>query len=126
MIFNPLPESLNLPLVGSSEMLGCVTFRLLRDRGIELFADEPQVAERIRILFNEILADEISHVGLIEARLGPWGRRAMQRLYRAAAARMGDGEIRLAVGQERAAHAFREPFDLSSMVAEFPDTAYAF
>jgi len=76
------PEAWHLPLAGSSEMAGCVVFRALRDRGLALFADEPPVAARIRLVYDEILADEIGHVGLITARLGPTGRRVMRRLYR--------------------------------------------
>jgi hypothetical protein len=113
----PLPERLLLPLVGLSERTGCVIFRLLRDKGLELFADEPEVAERIRVLYDDILADESSvaireslyqhvhsvievdvqsyfdtvphqHVGLIEARLGGVGRALLRALYRLLAARM--------------------------------------
>ena len=58
------PERWTLPLVGASEMVGCVLFRQLRDKGMELFADEPAVAERIQLLYNEILADEIGHGGI--------------------------------------------------------------
>jgi hypothetical protein len=56
------PEKYHLPLTGCAEMAGCVIFRALRDRGVALFADEPRVAARIRLLYDEILADE----------LGPW------------------------------------------------------
>src|SRR5438034_901407 len=38
------PERWNRPLAGCAEMAGCVLFRALRDRGVELFADEPEVA----------------------------------------------------------------------------------
>src|SRR5262249_22769054 len=62
-----LPEAWQLPLAGCAEMAGCITFRVLRDRGLELFAGESQVADRIRLLYGEILADEISHVGFIAA-----------------------------------------------------------
>ena len=57
----------------SAKMAGCVLFSALRDRGVALFADEPAVAERIAQLYDEILADEISHVGYIAAQLGPLG-----------------------------------------------------
>src|SRR5262249_33103036 len=40
------PESWTLPITGFAEMAGCILFRLLRDRGVELFADEPAVAAR--------------------------------------------------------------------------------
>ncbi len=44
---------LDIAAVGASEMVGCVLFRAMRDKGVELFADEPAVAERIRLLYNE-------------------------------------------------------------------------
>lgn len=71
-----------LPAVGFSEMVGCVLFRALRDRGVELFAAEPAIAERVRLLYDEIPADEISHVGYVTAQLGAAGRRIMLWLYR--------------------------------------------
>lgn len=129
MVFNPLPERFLLPLVGMSEMLGCTVFRLLRDRGVELFAEEPEVAERIRLLYDEILADEICHVGLVQARLGRIGRFATRCLYRLLAGRVAVGmgpEYRAAVGSERVARALAEPFDQAALAAEFPRTAYAF
>src|SRR5207253_1203926 len=58
-----LPERWHLPLAGAAEMVGCLMFRALRDRGVALFAEEPTVAERIRLLYDEILGDEIGHVG---------------------------------------------------------------
>src|SRR4030095_8119578 len=63
-------------------MVGCVVFRMLRERGRELFADEPQVEARMRRLFDEILGDELGHVGLVASLLGPRGRALMRRLYR--------------------------------------------
>ena len=127
MVFNPLPERFNLPLVGMAEMMGCVLFRMLRDRGLELFADEPAVVSRIRTLFNEILADELCHVGLIEARLGRTERAVMLWLYRQFAKREAKSSILAGtLGADRVAKAYREPFDLERMVAEFPETAYAF
>jgi len=75
------PPQWILPLTGASEMAGCVFFRALRDVGCELFADEPAVADRIRVLYDEILSDEIGHVGYIAALLGPARRRLMRKLY---------------------------------------------
>jgi len=75
------PERWSLPLVGANEMGGCVLFRALRDKGVELFADEPAVAERIRLLYNEILGNEIGQVGFIAVRLGERVRAGMRRLY---------------------------------------------
>lgn len=79
LVFAP-PEWV-LPLTGASEMVGCVLFRTMRDIGCRLFRDEPAVAERIRVLYDQILADEIGHVGYVAARLGPRRRTLMRTLY---------------------------------------------
>jgi len=128
MVFSPFPPRLTLPLVGMSERLGCVLFRLMRDRGLELFGAEPAVAERIRLLYDEILADELCHVGLVRERLGAFGRRSMEQLYRRLAPRVAlqSPETVRVIGRERLLAALAEPFDLSARVAEFPDTAYDF
>ena len=76
-----IPRSLAAPFVGAAEMAGCVMFAMLGARGVELFADEPAVAARIRSLYNEILTDEIGHVGYCAANCTPRGRRLMRRLY---------------------------------------------
>ena len=44
--------------VGAAEMAGCIMFHQLRGIGVELFADEPEVAARIERLYSEILTDE--------------------------------------------------------------------
>jgi hypothetical protein len=129
LVRGPLPERLLLPLVGLSERIGCVVFRLLRDKGLELFADEPEVTERIRVLYDDILADEICHVGLIEARLGGVGRALLRALYRLLATRMVRSmspETRVLLGAETLGRALRAPFRQARLAAEFPQTAYAF
>jgi len=115
-----------LPLVGCSEMVGCVIFRALRDRGVALMADEPDVAERVRLLYDEILADEISHVGYIASQLGRSGRAAMRFLYRRLAvfmSRQMPELTRLFPGAELARRF--EGFRLDALLAEYPDKAYA-
>ena len=77
-----LPERRQLPLTGAAEMAGCVLFRALGDRGVELLANEPVVAARVRLLYDQILTDETGHVEYITLRLGRAGRAAMRRLYR--------------------------------------------
>ena len=128
LVFSPFPKSFTMPLVGMSEMMGCVMFAALRDRGIALFADEPDVAERIRVLFNEILADEICHVGLVDAGLGRFGRTVMRGLYRLVGRRMalGTPEFVAAIGREEILRRLAEPFDQRSLAAQFPETAYPF
>jgi hypothetical protein len=76
-----LPERTARPIIGASEMAGCVLFELMGEAGTRLFASEPAVADRIRLLYNEILTDEVGHVGFCAALLGPGGRAAMRRFY---------------------------------------------
>jgi hypothetical protein len=106
-------------------MAGCVIFRALRDRGTALFADEPAVAERIRLLYDEILADEVSHVGFIASLLGQPGRALMRGLYRAAGCRLAlqMPELVRLFGREELRRRFHAPFVLDAMVAEFPHLA---
>jgi hypothetical protein len=76
-----LPERMSFMFVGASEMAGCIMFHQLRRIGIELFADEPEVAARIERLYSEILTDEVGHVGYCAARCTPAERAIMRRLY---------------------------------------------
>src|SRR5271166_5702127 len=55
-----IPERIGIAFVGAGEMAGCILFDELRRVGVELFADEPDVAARIERLYSEILTDEIS------------------------------------------------------------------
>src|SRR5439155_19039 len=93
----------------------------------ELFAAEPTVAARIRLLYDEILADELCHVGFIAARLGPTGRALMRGLYRLGALHLAAQmpEIVQLFGRAELGRRFREPFRLGDMVAEFPARAFA-
>jgi hypothetical protein len=122
-----MPEEWGLPLAGCAEMAGCILFRMLRARGVALFADEPAVARRIRVLYDEILADEIGHVGYIAARLGPAGRGLMRGLYRVLAVRLAGQlpELVALCGRAELARRFRAPFRLGNMAAELPGLAYA-
>jgi len=121
------PERWNLPLTGATEMAGCVIFRLLRDRGVELFADDPRVAARVRLLYDEILGDEIGHVGYIAGVLGPQGRRVMRVLYRLLGLRLATQlpELVALVGRRELARRFAAEFRLDAMAAELPGRAYA-
>jgi hypothetical protein len=121
------PERWHRPLTGCAEMAGCVIFRALRDAGTSLFADEPPVAARVRLLYDEILADEIGHVGFIAAQLGPRGRALMRGLYRALGARLAGQmpELVELLGRAELARRFRAAFDVKALAAELPDLAYA-
>lgn len=120
------PPAWVLPLIGCSEMAGCVIFRVLRDRGLALFGDEPAVAERVRLLYDEILADELSHVGFIAAQLGPRGRALMRLLYRRLSTILAKQMPELAAlfGRKELAQRFRD-FRHAALLEEYPSTAYA-
>jgi hypothetical protein len=120
------PPELVLPLTGASEMAGCVFFRTLRDIGCELFAGEPAVADRIRVLYDEILSDEIGHVGYIAARLGPTRRRLMRWLYASIGPRFVAQmpELRALVSDAEWKRRFAD-FRLDEFVEECHGLAYA-
>jgi hypothetical protein len=120
------PEGWQLPLIGAGEMVGCLAFRALRDRGVALFAHEPAVKERIRCLFDEILGDELGHVGSIAALLDGRGRAIMRGLYRLLAvplARQMPG-LEPLVGRRELRRLFRGAFRPDEMAAELPGLAY--
>ena len=85
-------------------MLGCCAPSAppsaLRERGVALFADEPRVANRIALLYDEILTDELGHVFHIASLLGPARHALMHRLYRALGHRLASQlpELRLLFG----------------------------
>ncbi len=109
-----MPEGPSFPFIGTTEMAGCVIFDLLGQAGCELFADEPEVAERIRLLYGEILTDEIGHVGYCAARCSNAGRTIMRSLY-APLTRLlvrQNPEINLVIDQEVMADRLSKPFDL--------------
>jgi hypothetical protein len=120
------PERWQLPLVGAGEMVGCIVFRMLRDRGRELFAAEPSVTARIGRLLDEILGDELGHVGLIASRLGPRRRALMRHLYRVLALRLARRMPAMAplFGRRALRLAFSGPFRADAMAAELPGLAY--
>lgn len=120
------PGRWQLPLVGAAEMVGCALFSVLGDRGRELFAHEPAVANLIGRLFDEILGDELGHVGLIASLLGDGGRAAMRRLYRLLAqplARQIPAMLPL-FGRRGLRQCFPADFRPDLMAADLPGLAY--
>jgi hypothetical protein len=114
-----LPERMSFLFVGAAEMAGCVMFHQLRRVGVELFADEPEVAARIDRLYSEILTDEVGHVGYCAAQCIPVERAIMRRLY----PRIGrlfarqTFEISLLLDRQEL-HAFLDkPFDVDELSA---------
>ncbi len=100
-------------------MVGCVMFDELRRIGVELFADEPEVAARIERLYNEILTDEIGHVGYCAARCTAAERAIMRWLY----PRIGrlfarqTAEISRLVDRKELHARLDRPFDVAELAA---------
>jgi hypothetical protein len=114
-----LPERIGFPFVGAAEMSGCILFDELRRVGVELFADEPEVAARIERLYSEILTDEVGHVGYCAARCTPVERAVMRWLY----PRLGrlfarqTAEISLLTDREQFRARLDRPFDVDELSA---------
>ncbi|MGH3563715.1 MAG: hypothetical protein ACRDTN_18495, partial [Mycobacterium sp.] len=114
-----LPERLGASFVGAAEMVGCVMFHELRRVGVELFADEPEVAARIEQLYSEILTDEVGHVGYCAARCTPVERTLMRWLY----PRLGRlfarqiVELSLLIDPEELRARLDRPFDVDELIA---------
>ena len=115
-----VPRWFSAPFVGAAEMAGCVMFALLGARGVELFADEPAVAARIRLLYNEILTDEIGHVGYCAANCTTRGRRAMRRLYPLIGRYVihGTPELAKTLGRDEITSHLDAPFDLDAYATQ--------
>jgi hypothetical protein len=114
-----LPERFGFAFVGAAEMAGCIMFDELRRVGMELFADEPDVAARIERLYSEILTDEVGHVGYCAARCTPAERAIMRWLY----PRFGrlfarqTAEISLLTDPEKLHARLDQPFDVEELTA---------
>jgi hypothetical protein len=114
-----LPERLGFAFVGAAEMAGCIMFDELRRVGVELFADEPDVAARIERLYSEILTDEVGHVGYCAARCTAPERAVMRWLYphfgRLFARQTA--EISLLTDPEKLRARLAQPFDVEQLTA---------
>ena len=127
-LFVALPHEWTLPLVGASEVVGCVLFRAMRDEGVRLFADDPPVAERIAQLYGEILADEIGHVGFVAAKLSPRWRSVTRFLAREIAWRSivaSVPELVVLLGKAELHRLLGERFDVEREAESFGGRAYA-
>lgn len=65
-----LPDSIRYIPIVCGEVLGTIVFGRLRD-ATDLFADDPEVEERLHAYLSEITLDEIAHVLFCRARMGP-------------------------------------------------------
>ncbi|BBY21965.1 hypothetical protein [Mycobacterium stomatepiae] len=121
-----VPERLRVSFVGAGEMAGCVMFDELRRVGIELFADEPDVAGRIDLLYTEILTDEVGHVGYCASRCTRAERAVMRRLYPIVGrlvARQTPEILRL-VDRDKLFRRFDRPFDVAELTAGLSNETY--
>lgn len=121
-----IPQRLGFAFVGASEMAGCVMFDELRRVGIELFADEPEVAERIELLYGEILTDEIGHVGYCASRCTSAERAVMRRLhpYITRLFARQTAEISLLVGPEKLNARLAQRFDIDALTCGLKNETY--
>jgi hypothetical protein len=121
-----IPERIGIAFVGAGEMAGCILFDELRRVGVELFADEPEVAERIERLYSEILTDEIGHVGYCAARCSSGERAVMRWLY----PRVGrlfareTAEISLLLDPKKLHARLDQPFDVDQLTADLPNETF--
>ncbi|OSC39879.1 hypothetical protein [Mycobacterium decipiens] len=121
-----LPERFGFPFVGAAEMAGCIMFDELRRIGVEVFADEPSVAERIECLYNEILTDEVGHVGYCAARCTTVQRAMMRRLYPLFGRLFAHqtAEIGLLTNRSRLHARLDQAFDVEVLTAGLPNETF--
>jgi hypothetical protein len=121
-----LPVRLGSVFVGAAEMAGCVMFDELRRIGIELFADEPEVAERVERLYSEILTDEIGHVGYCASRCTRAERVIMRWLYPHIARLFArqTAEISVLVDTDKLRARLDRPFDVQELTAGLGNETY--
>jgi len=121
-----IPERIGIAFVGAGEMAGCILFDELRRVGVELFADEPDVAARIERLYSEILTDEIGHVGYCAARCTSAERAVMRWLY----PRVGrlfareTAEISLLIDPKKLHARLDEPFNVDELTSGLPNETF--
>ncbi|MGV0642165.1 hypothetical protein [Mycolicibacterium sp. XJ879] len=121
-----VPERLSFMFVGAAEMAGCIMFDELRRVGVQLFADEPEVADRIGLLYSEILTDEIGHVGYCASRCTAAERAMMRRIYPLIGrffARQ-TAEISLLIDPEALHARLDRPFNVGELTADLSNETY--
>lgn len=121
-----LPERLGFAFVGAAEMAGCIMFDELRRIGVDLFADEPDVAQRIERLYSEILTDEIGHVGYCAARCTSPERATMRRLYPYIGRLFArqTAEISQLVDPKLLRERLDRPFDIAELSSGLPNATF--
>ncbi|BBZ42777.1 hypothetical protein [Mycobacterium parmense] len=121
-----LPRRISFAFVGAAEMAGCIMFDELRRVGVELFTDEPAVAERIALLYSEILTDEIGHVGYCASRCTTAERAIMRRIYPLIGRLLARQtvEISLLVDREKLNARLDRPFDVEALTSTLDNETY--
>lgn len=121
-----LPERLGFMFVGAAEMAGCILFDELRRVGIKLFADEPEVAKRIELLYSEILTDEIGHVGYCASRCTAGERAIMRRIYPLIGRLFArqTAEISLLIDPTALYARLDRPFDVEELTVDLDNETY--
>ncbi|OCB46032.1 hypothetical protein A5677_04435 [Mycobacterium malmoense] len=121
-----LPQRLGFAFVGAAEMAGCIMFDELRRLGIKLFADEPEVSERIELLYKEILTDEIGHVGYCASRCTAGERAIMRRIYPLIGRMLArqTAEISLLIDPGELHARLDRPFDVDELTADLDNETY--
>jgi hypothetical protein len=69
-----LPDRLRWIPILAGEVLGTEVFNVLR-QNVHHFSSEPEVEDRLRMLFTEIWTDEVGHAAYLRAKVGPIGIR---------------------------------------------------
>lgn len=127
-MFVAMPHERTLAIVAASEMVGCRLFGAMRDMGVELFKDEPEVSAQINNLYNEIFADEIGHVGFLASKLGKNGRAFARMLSKTIAFKTITGsvpELKAIFTKEQLANMMADDFDVYKMAEQFPERSWA-
>jgi hypothetical protein len=121
-----MPERFGMLFVGAAEMAGCVMFDELRRVGIELFAEEAEVSERIERLYSEILTDEVGHVGYCASRCTTAERAIMRRLYPLIGRLFArqTAEINLLIDPAKLRARLDRPFNVSELTAGLNNETY--
>lgn len=78
-VMQHFPDRIRFVLITCGEILGCIVFQVLLEN-CHLFAEEPEVEERLRSLLSEILLDETGHVLYCRAHLPGFGLRVAEAL----------------------------------------------
>jgi len=75
-LFPHFPEALMSPPAFVSELMGLTLYRHIDRLLDDVFADEPEAADRVRKMLREIMIDELAHVGQRRNFMGPIGVKA--------------------------------------------------